>query len=660
VPDAGPFEFAFDLASPKGRWAPPPMFGEPGGPPTGQKLTVILNTGSFFGAGSTSANGVTQPAGGWDATTDVVIQYPTSGPRTSFSNTQVANCRSLRIIGGKHLINATSTATPLRLFARESIYMEGFEIDGQGANADCWNGGGGTQPDLYFVNCWFHNVQGTQATVHADAIQPQTATGVIHMDRCSMESGYQVLYLPPLDGPIAGMIASRCDLRFRAGGPANSVAFWPTHDDQLLRSAANPTAVWNPSQVYPVELTEFYVQPHAGGTLVTCLFPGPSTGWADGSQTQTSTINNVVCGSVDAGFGDGSRTWPASVKVTGRVRSGVPAPGPVASGGFWKAGNVGIGYVSPGYQTTATPVTTVYNDGRSGGPTVSGTKTSAYWHTGARTGTVTASGTKSESKRYTDTRAGTVTVSGAKTESFQRVYTDSRSGTVALSGTKSESWSRTSSFNDSKAGTVTASGTKTESYSRTFNDSRSGTATISGVSAESWQQVDVYNDSPAPGIVTMSGDATEGHEATFVDAASGQVSVDGEAGESYEAPLTYHDSPAPGITEASGTGVDEYDGGTLEGSGTVELSGEGVESWDRGNDAEGFVTASGDGTEERTYEDLMDGGLAASGDTLEDHTHAPEVEGFVSVDGTGVDRHRRRRDPVGRLELVGASDTRRD
>lgn len=285
------------------RWAPPPLV---------DPIVVHVPT-SYYGA--------TFPTN-----RDVLLVMPNE---VRWGKINVVGGHNVRLIGGATVLNIESRATGVMRFSGQSgsVFIEGTEIDVNGHSDDGIDVAGSRAPpytlfpDVYIENCRITGLNGTYETNHADIIQTQGSIGRLFIDRVTGQSNYQAITIPP-QFPIKSASISRVNLSYGPGGQRWTYLLW------LLDPHTHEVP-------YPVRLSDVWIKPRSGQDVAHAVAPWLGTTDADGTPIGAIAGRN------------GRVTWPRFNKVSGYVSAGVP-PG----GDFVPAGSVGLGYRSPGYDST--------------------------------------------------------------------------------------------------------------------------------------------------------------------------------------------------------------------------------------------------------------------------------------------------------------------
>ncbi len=203
------------------------------------------------------------------------------------------------------------------------VHIEGVLVD---ASAGGMSDGiviASTNSIVQIENVRIDGVFGFNHQFHADVVQPYGGVKDLRIDKLTGYSAYQGLTIGQDRGSIGSVEISRANLiciHPQIDGPGNNGGYmlWFTSHG----GGADTT--------YPLTLDEVYIQPRAGRTLGSSVWP--PAGFAQ-------------CPAVIA-TDDSAATWPSIPKVKGCVKKGLPP-----HGDFVPAGVAGLKYVSPGYMT---------------------------------------------------------------------------------------------------------------------------------------------------------------------------------------------------------------------------------------------------------------------------------------------------------------------
>jgi hypothetical protein len=255
-----------------------------------------------------------------DPARDYVLQLP---PARKLGGTFVEGGHDVIVIGGWITVPTGTTSDEQRraLYFKDQtgiVHVEGVLIDGSGGGDADGIALHAPQATVQIENVRVAGLHGSQATTHADVVQPWGGVGQLRIDRLTGTSGFQGLQLPIALGPIGAAEIRYADLHALPEplGHGGGHMLWLTTPHMC--------------NGYPVALNQVWISPRPGRTLANSVWPGV----ADGS----------ACPGVREGGGIG---WP-KLPVRGTVLAGSP-PG----GDFVPQWNVGLGYRSPGY--TASP-----------------------------------------------------------------------------------------------------------------------------------------------------------------------------------------------------------------------------------------------------------------------------------------------------------------
>ena len=201
------------------------------------------------------------------------------------------------------------------------VHIEGLLVDATGGGMS--DGIDISSPDsiVQIENVRVDGVFGFNHQFHADVVQPFGGIKDLRIDKLTGYSAYQGLTIGRDLGPIGSAEISRANLvciHPQINGPGNNGGYmlWFTSHG----GGAETT--------YPLILDEVYLQPRAGRTLGSSVWP--PAGFAP-------------CPAVIA-TDDSAATWPSIPKVKGCVKKGAPP-----HGDFVPVGIAGLKYVSPGY-----------------------------------------------------------------------------------------------------------------------------------------------------------------------------------------------------------------------------------------------------------------------------------------------------------------------
>ncbi|WP_250445996.1 hypothetical protein [Actinotalea sp. C106] len=236
---------------------------------------------------------------------DYVLRMPSS-PLSGAGGLIVNGGDDVVLIGGEITIPSgvgTGGGANRGLYLRDqtgTVHVEGLRISGAGLG----EGINLSQPHgavVQLQNIRVETVHGSQAGHHADVIQTWNGPRELRVDGLSGATTYQGLFLlPQQHGTVQ---PQRMDLR----------------RVDLRGTSASGYMLWRDQLSWPLSLTDVWVQPSSPGSPDGYLWP--------------------------QGSGAGTQAWPS-------VEVGTP-PG----GQFVPSGLAGTGYVSPGYTTTPSPLT---------------------------------------------------------------------------------------------------------------------------------------------------------------------------------------------------------------------------------------------------------------------------------------------------------------
>ncbi|HEX6681993.1 MAG TPA: fibronectin type III domain-containing protein [Candidatus Limnocylindrales bacterium] len=285
-------------------WAPPPLENP---------VTIQLGTGP------TTSN--------LNDSTDYIIKLP---PTIKTGATTISGGRNIHIIGGHiqlpEFIGDPPDAQHRALFITGNkgiVHIEGILID---APFDNRFGDAlaiqSPESIIQVQNSRFVGLRGDGPFFHADIIQPWGGVRELRVDKFTGSSTYQGFFMPRDLGDIGKVTVKRANLT------ALPELYPGSGGGYMLWQAPNGRNSTGQGPFY--NYTDFYVKPRDGRPLGDTIWP--------------NAFDPVNPLHIDAsGFG----TWPTMSNITGGVHDGAP-PG----GDFAAAGVPGLGYVSPGYDST--------------------------------------------------------------------------------------------------------------------------------------------------------------------------------------------------------------------------------------------------------------------------------------------------------------------
>lgn len=268
-------------------------------PPLVDPVTVYLGTGST----------VTR----LDPTKDYIIKLPNT---TKLGDTLLVGGRNVVVIGGH--ISTGSDVPPWNhkehaaLFINANVgivHIEGVLIDNSNVGA-----GDGIQIDspdsiVQIQNVRIVGLTGSQATNHADVVQPYGGVKELRIDRLTGSTNMQGLTIQPDLRPIGKVTLKRVDITY------TNVA--PGEGGKMITVAKFGTC-----NAVNVTLDQVYIKPKTGWALGRAVYPDIWHGTCPAQATSTEV------------------SWPSLPSVVGSVKLGPPP-----EGSFVPAGSVGIGYV---------------------------------------------------------------------------------------------------------------------------------------------------------------------------------------------------------------------------------------------------------------------------------------------------------------------------
>lgn len=285
--------------------------------PPAQSNPTVVTLGTGFSSNTFAAN------------EDAIVHLPAS---LKTSQTIISGGRHVRIIGGKQNRAGSAQGTVISVNNNNgSVFCEGLWLDA-GSFVTTENDAlsfptpaQGPYPDVYVQNCRITGVAGQFSGGHGDAITT-FGGGVnnLYIDLCTIVSGYQGIFFS--ENFIKGAAYySRINIDSAFPPGAGGFVYW------LNNAPANPVSAFK-----PVYLNECYVTSSGGGGFLTNLV-WPPTGTLDSGGVPVGALTDD---------GGASMYFPPAAKIHGRIKAGAP-PG----GDFVPAASVGLGYVSPGYQS---------------------------------------------------------------------------------------------------------------------------------------------------------------------------------------------------------------------------------------------------------------------------------------------------------------------
>jgi hypothetical protein len=288
-----------------------------------------------------------------DNSKDYIIQYPDV---RRVGELLVRGGRNIVIIGGASTV-APHYGTGVRNIQLEDspgvvsgrvIHIEGLDIDGSGGGEADGIGIATPSAIVQIENVRITGLIGHLGSTHADVIQTWGGVQELRVYDLTGASHYNDLYLRRENSPLlpgdGSVILDHVNM-FGYVNPSGwdipstirsiSIGTQPADTDCNAKGQCGPPnsdSSTNCQMPGTVTLNDFYAQPPSGN-LARFAWP-------------TDYMTTADCPAVLAADGQ-SFNWPAlDGSVTGSVELG-PPPG----GDYVPAGSVGIGYVSPGYQS---------------------------------------------------------------------------------------------------------------------------------------------------------------------------------------------------------------------------------------------------------------------------------------------------------------------
>jgi hypothetical protein len=259
-----------------------------------------------------------------DPAKDYTVILPTSH---KIGSTTLSGGHNIVIKGGWLTIDPASIKDDAN---GRAIYIKGATgtVHVEGVYIDNTDGGQGDafainapQAIVQLENIRAINLKGTYNSAHADCVQPWGGVKELRIDHFTCTDMYQGLQIDQDLGDIDRTIIKNTNLVNLPNTLTSDPSLAGGYSLWLGGAACN--------NIYPVEFTEFYIQPKPGRALSNSVWPPAS---------------NTVCPAVASG---GEVSWPALAgTISGSVKQG-PPPG----GDFVPDGSVGLGYTSPGYDS---------------------------------------------------------------------------------------------------------------------------------------------------------------------------------------------------------------------------------------------------------------------------------------------------------------------
>jgi hypothetical protein len=257
-----------------------------------------------------------------DTSKDYIVKLP---PYQKLGGTEIQGGRNVVIEGGSISIppNMSSDAARNGIYVKNNVgtvHIEGVLIDGSAGGVSDGIDISAPQSTVQIENVRVMGLMGGYTGFHSDVIQPWGGVRELRVDGLTGSSNYQGLTLARDLGDIGSGTLQRVNLS-QTDGPYDGGGhmLWLTTGLSTCNS-------------YPVSLASFYIQPRAGRSLGTSVWP-PQVG------------SSLLCPALS--FLGGSAGW-SSLPVSGQVDLG-PPPG----GDFVPAGRAGLDYTSPGYGVDA-------------------------------------------------------------------------------------------------------------------------------------------------------------------------------------------------------------------------------------------------------------------------------------------------------------------
>jgi hypothetical protein len=312
---------SFDRRSPLLSWAPATL---------ADPVTYQPGTGYWRNDGNSGRPGI------FSDSVDVILK-PNAQVRTG--RLIIEGGRRIRDIGGKQDLTETKgTIANTYLNVVEDIFIEGKHIvlSNRTEECDAFQAGGTARktqpqtkrPQLTMQNVRIEGLHGTYNTLHADGLQNDYATSAIRMDRVTITTNYQALFLRPASGDAIALTGDidlrRCNFRRNdiPGDPAETTKMTYFAQDESEFKAADRRIL----------LTDVWIEVESGVDPKTQV--SPSYGTEIGEDRRGRFL-----------------WWPRMPTLItdvngepGKIYLGVPP-----EGDFAPEENVGLDYISPGY-----------------------------------------------------------------------------------------------------------------------------------------------------------------------------------------------------------------------------------------------------------------------------------------------------------------------
>ncbi|HEY6760974.1 MAG TPA: carbohydrate-binding domain-containing protein [Baekduia sp.] len=246
-----------------------------------------------------------------DTTKDYILNL---GATTHLGAVSINGGRNVVMIGGRIGLSALSTKATALVIKNSTgtVHVEGVDFDGTSGHEMDAIQIVAPAATVQVENVRADNLLGTYSTNHSDVIQPYGGVARLRVDRLTADSNYQGIFTRPDLGAIGSVDLRHVDMSFNnaAAGSTGGYLLWMTTGCDMA----------------PTSLSEVYIQPRAGKTLASAVWPTTTDAGCPAKLTGTRA------------------TWPG-LPVTGAVNAGAPS-----GGSFVPVSGAGPGYVSPGYQ----------------------------------------------------------------------------------------------------------------------------------------------------------------------------------------------------------------------------------------------------------------------------------------------------------------------
>jgi hypothetical protein len=236
---------------------------------------------------------------------------------------------TVTVMGGQALWDGSGgNASDMYVDASEAVHIEGRHIVCQSTGDAIWAGGTSRHkppftkfPTVTIQNCLIGGVTGAKAEIHADIFQLDFAVSTLRIARLTGSTDYQGFFLRPVS-PVSRIELRDINLKFtgRSGTDRATLLYFFLNKDEASRAK------------HKIVMSNVYIEAPSGIDPLDLVSP------KSGAKT--------------AQDGQGPYIWWPELTQQIQDPSGAPARlriGRPPGGDFVTAGQVGMGYVSPGY-----------------------------------------------------------------------------------------------------------------------------------------------------------------------------------------------------------------------------------------------------------------------------------------------------------------------